>query len=66
VSKMLMFAGVGIPSVVQCSHSDLYTTRLYLNSAVTQAVQAKLGRSLPGPWDHVMYVLEACYVDCGW
>jgi hypothetical protein len=52
--------------VVQCSHSDLYTTRLYLNSAVTQAVEAKLGRSLPGPWDHVMYVLEACYVDCGW
>ncbi|EED94554.1 predicted protein [Thalassiosira pseudonana CCMP1335] len=25
-----------------------------IRNAVTQAVQAKLGRSLPGPWDHVM------------
>jgi len=33
---------------------------------VTDAVQTKLGFDLPGPYQHVLYVLEDCYVDCGW
>ena len=38
-----------------------------IRNAATDAVRAKTGQNLPGPWDHVMYVLEDCYEgDCGW
>lgn len=40
--------------------------RYSIRNAVTSAVQAKLGFNLPGPYDHVLYVLEKCYFDCGW
>jgi hypothetical protein len=42
--------------------NDRYTIR----NAVTTAVQNKLGFSLPGPFQQVMYILEGCYVECGW
>ena len=41
-------------------------SRAVIRNAVTTAVQAKLGISLPGPYEQVMYVLEGCYQDCGW
>lgn len=38
-----------------------------IRNAASDAVRAKTGRSLPGPWDHVMYVVEGCYDDnCSW
>ncbi len=40
--------------------------RYEVQNAVTAAVQDKLGFNLPGPYEHVMYVLEKCYKDCGW
>ncbi len=41
-------------------------SRSAIRNAVTTAVQIKLGFSLPGPYQQVMYVLEGCYQDCGW
>ena len=40
--------------------------RYAIHNAVTAAVQTKLGFSLPGPYEQVMYVLEKCYTGCGW
>ena len=37
-----------------------------IRNAVAIAAQAKLEFSLPGPYQQVMYVLEKCYVGCGW
>lgn len=37
-----------------------------IKNAITAAVNTKLGFSLPGPFDHVFYLLEDCYYDCGW
>jgi len=42
--------------------NDRYT----IHDAVTVAVQDKLDLVLPGPFEQVMYVLENCYVGCGW
>ena len=41
-------------------------SRSIIRNAVTNAVNAKLGINLPGPYQQVMYNLEGCYVDCGW
>ena len=41
-------------------------SRGIIRNAVTTAVQNKLGYSLPGPYDYVLYALEKCYEDCGW
>lgn len=41
-------------------------SRSTIRNAVTTAVESKLGISLPGPYQQVMYVLEGCYQDCGW
>lgn len=42
-------------------------SRLEVRNAITTAVQTKLGIQLPGPYEHVLYVLEGCYGDdCGW
>ena len=56
------------PGVVEVNISvPLKTsTNGIIRNAVTAAVNSKLGFTLPGDLDHVMYVLEACYVDCGW
>jgi hypothetical protein len=38
-----------------------------IRNAVTTAVQTKLGHTLPGPYNYVLYSLESCYnSDCGW
>lgn len=41
-------------------------TRSAIRNAVTTALQNKLGHALPGPYHQVMYILEKCYIDCGW
>jgi len=40
--------------------------RYAIHNAITTAVQTKLGFNLPGPFEQVMYVIEKCYVGCGW
>lgn len=40
--------------------------RQAIRDAIVKATETKLGFSLPGPFHHVMYILESCYVDCGW
>ena len=40
--------------------------RWAIRDAVTQEVQLLLGHALPGPYAHVMYILEGCYTECGW
>ena len=40
--------------------------RAEIRNAVTTAVQAKLGITLPGPYANVLYILEGCYSECGW
>jgi len=42
------------------------SSRYDVRNAVISAVQTKLGFNLPGPFDHVVFNLEGCYVDCGW
>ena len=53
---------VNIPISIQSN--DRYA----VHNAVTTAVQSKLGFSLPGPFQQVMYNLESCYgyYNCGW
>jgi hypothetical protein len=41
-------------------------SRSTIRNAVTTAVTNKIGESLPGRYQQVMYVLEGCYLDCGW
>jgi hypothetical protein len=40
--------------------------RSTIRNAVTTAVQNAIGETLPGRYQQVMYILEGCYVDCGW
>ena len=41
------------------------TSMLTVENEVTAAVQTKLGNmNLPGPYHHVVYVVEGCYKDC--
>ncbi len=43
------------------------SSRSTVRNAVTTAVTNKLGHSLPGPYDYVLYSLQGCYgTDCGW
>ena len=52
---------VWIPISIQNSARDA------IRKAVHSAVSAKLGfNAQPGPFAHVLYVVEKCYVDCGW
>ncbi|KAL7552277.1 hypothetical protein ACHAWF_015504 [Thalassiosira exigua] len=40
--------------------------RRAVRSAAIRAARSKLGFQLPGPFHHVMFVLEGCYQECGW
>ena len=40
--------------------------RYAIHNAITAQVQQRLGIELPGPYEQVMYVIEKCYVGCGW
>jgi hypothetical protein len=40
--------------------------RYTVHNAVTAAANAKLGYTLPGQHEQVMYILEKCYQGCGW
>lgn len=54
---------VEVPMNVDITAVDL---RSGVRNEFVRATEAKLGRSLPGVFDHVLFVLEACYVGCGW
>mmetsp|Transcript_18161 Transcript_18161/g.26955 ORF Transcript_18161/g.26955 Transcript_18161/m.26955 type:complete len:609 (+) Transcript_18161:76-1902(+) len=56
------------PGVIKVRISKSLTSndRYAIHNAVTSAVNAKLGISLPGPYEQVMYVVEKCYVNCGY
>jgi hypothetical protein len=41
-------------------------SRTDVENAITAKVQDKLQMKLPGPYKHVMYIVESCYVDCGY
>jgi hypothetical protein len=41
-------------------------TRTNVENAITAKVQDKMGMTLPGPYDLIMYVVEKCYVECGY
>ncbi len=65
----LQYPQLSAPGVldVQISISLKDSTRDAIRKAVHSAVAAKLGFSAtPGPFSHVLYVVEKCYVDCGW
>eukprot|EP00957_Ditylum_brightwellii_P206416 15348337-Ditylum_brightwellii.AAC.1 len=47
---------------IDITQNDRYT----IHNAVTAEVNRLLGFSLPGPFEQVMYVIEKCYVGCGW
>ena len=46
--------------------ASLSNDRGTIRNAIKTAVEGQLGHTLPGPYQHVMYVLEGCYQDCGW
>eukprot|EP00546_Thalassionema_frauenfeldii_P009624 CAMPEP_0178912114 /NCGR_PEP_ID=MMETSP0786-20121207/10078_1 /TAXON_ID=186022 /ORGANISM="Thalassionema frauenfeldii, Strain CCMP 1798" /LENGTH=568 /DNA_ID=CAMNT_0020584651 /DNA_START=624 /DNA_END=2327 /DNA_ORIENTATION=+ len=61
----LLRAAPGVVEVtidIQLTENDRYA----IHNAVTEKVNTKLGITLPGPYEQVMYVLEKCYVGCGW
>ena len=71
--KFKITAGVGneheaSPGVIEVTidKSLVGNSPSTIEQAVTTEVQSLLGHSLPGPYAHVMYVLEGCYTDCGW
>jgi len=47
---------------ISITENDRYT----IHNAVTVVVQEQLGFTLPGPFDQVMYVIQKCYVGCGY
>ena len=40
--------------------------RNQIRNAASEAVRIKTGITLPGNYDHVMYVVEGCYNNCGY
>lgn len=42
------------------------SNRLQVRTASINAAEEKLGFELPGPFHHVVFVVEGCYTDCGW
>ena len=71
--KFGVTAGIGdqhevSPGVIEVTieKSLVGNSRWVIQRAVSQEVQLFLGHTLPGPYDHIMYVLEGCYSDCGW
>ena len=45
---------------------SLANSRNTIRNAAKQAAENRLGFSLPGPFQNVMYVLKECLEDCGW
>lgn len=63
ISDHLSAPGViSISIPIQLAGNDRQTIR----DAIVKATETKLGFTLPGPFHHVMYILEDCYTDCGW
>lgn len=49
---------------VQIDISIESNSRTDIENAITTKVQDKLKTTLPGPYKHVIYIVEKCYVDC--
>ena len=49
---------------VQIDISIESNSRTDIENAITTKVQYKLKSTLPGPYKHVIYIVEKCYVDC--
>ena len=63
MSKRLSDVGVlEITIPISIENSSQSTIR----KEVKKAIEEKLGFGLPGELEHVMVVLEGCYVECGW
>ena len=59
VAQGVIEVNIGI-SLVGSSRSDV-------RNAALAAAQTKLGYTLPGPYNYVLFSLESCYgTDCGW
>ena len=56
------------PGVVEVQiNGDLTKESIFdLRNEFRTATEAKIGRSLPNSFDHVLFVIEACYNKCGW
>lgn len=56
------------PGVIEVNVDvDIKTNKITsLRNDFKRATEAKLGRSLPGEFEHVLFVLEGCYQGCGW
>lgn len=63
--KQSVYSAPGVISV-KLSISITNTANPDIRNAITTAVQNLLGVTLPGPYKHVMYVLQKCYLNCGW
>jgi hypothetical protein len=51
---------------IPISLTDESYSRTAIRNSITTAVQDTLGHELPGPYDHVIYILEGCHnIDCG-
>jgi len=42
------------------------SSRYDVRNAIITKVNELLGFTLPGPFDHVVFNIEKCYLDCGW
>jgi hypothetical protein len=52
--------------VVEIPVSLQSSSQSTIRSEVKKAVEKKLEMGLPGKLDHIMIILENCYVECGW
>jgi len=61
------YAATGVMDVtIPLNLPDPTATNNAVMNAVTTEVQNRLGVTLPGPYDQVIYVLERCYNSCAW
>ena len=72
-NKLTVVPGIGDPNEVATGVIEVsigisleVNDRGTIRNAVTTAVQNKLGHSLPGPYNYILYSLEKCYQGCGW
>ena len=51
---------------IPISLTDESNSRTTIRNSITTATQTALGHELPGPYHHVIYIVEGCYHDCGY
>ncbi|KAL7462694.1 hypothetical protein ACHAXS_003066 [Conticribra weissflogii] len=67
-STNIISSHLAAPGVIEATIpvSLVNSTRAVIRNQVTQVVEHKLGLRLAEHFDHVMYILQKCYVQCGW